>query len=127
MEGFSQNAKMTRVMSAVAAGVTTQTSAVIDMQGFEGVQFTVLFGAITAGAVTGVKLQQGNASDGSDAADLAGTNIVVPVTSNSAVFTDLWKPTKRYVRVVITRTIQNAVIDGVIAQQYEADCLSFYQ
>lgn len=121
MEGFSQNAKMTRVLNSTAAGVTTVTSSVIDMQGFEGVEFTTLFGAITAGAVIGVKLQQGNASDGSDAQDLAGTNIVVPATASNVVsITDLWKPTKRYVRIAVTRTTQNSAIDGIIAQQYEA-------
>lgn len=119
MDCLSQCVKMTRVMNSVAAGVTNQTSTTIDMQGFEGVQFLTSLGAITAGAITGVKIQQGNMADGSDAQDLAGTNISVPDTSsNKSVISDLFKPTKRYVRVVVTRATQNSVIDGVVAQQY---------
>lgn len=106
-------------MNAQAAGVTNVNSTVIDMQGFEGVQFTALFGAITATAVTGIKVQQGNMSDGSDAVDLAGTALAIPDTcSNKVLVTEVYKPTKRYVRLVVTRGTANAVIDGVLAQQF---------
>lgn len=113
--------KATRVVNAQAAGTTNVNGAVIDMQGFEGVQFTALFGAITAGAVTGIKVQQGNMADLSDAADLAGTALAIPDTSsNKMLITEVYKPTKRYVRLVVTRGTANAVIDGVLAQQFGA-------
>ena len=68
---LSKYAKVTRVLNAVAAGVTNQNGSVIDMSGFEGVQFIALFGALTASQVTSLKVQQGNLADGSDMADLA--------------------------------------------------------
>lgn len=111
--------KTTRVMNAIAAGTTNQNSNVIDMQGFEGVMFTALFGNLTATAVTGIKVQQGNQSDGSDAQDLAGSAVSIADTgSNKALITEIYKPSKRYVRCVVTRGTANAVIDGVIAQQF---------
>ncbi len=113
--------KTTRVMNAIAAGTTNQNSSVIDMQGFEGITFTAIFGTLTATAVTGIKVQQGNQSDGSDAQDLAGSAVSIPDTgSNKVLITEIYKPTKRYVRCIVTRGTANAVIDGVIAQQFGA-------
>jgi hypothetical protein len=113
--------KETRIMNSQAAGITPVNSSVIDMQGYEGVQFSALFGTITATAVTGIKVQQGNAADCSDGVDLAGTALAIPDTaSNKILLTEVYKPTKRYLRVVVTRGTANAVIDGVIAQQFGA-------
>jgi cytochrome c-type biogenesis protein CcmH/NrfF len=113
--------KTTRVMNAVAAGTTLQTGTTLDMQGFEGVMFTALFGTLTASAVTGIKVQQGSASDMSDAADLLGSALAIPeADNNKMLITEIYKPTKRYVRCLVTRGTANAVIDGVIAQQFGA-------
>jgi hypothetical protein len=113
--------KATRVINAQAAGITNVNSSVIDMAGYEGVQFTALFGTITTTAVTGIKVQQGNQSDGSDMTDLAGTALAIPDTaSNKVLISEIYKPTKRYVRLVVTRGTANAVIDGVLAQQFGA-------
>lgn len=113
----AMNQKVTRVMNAVAAGTTDQNSSSVDMTGFEGVVFYALFGTITASAVTSTKLQQ--SSDNSTFADLAGTAIVVnDDDDNQIVVYDLSRPTDRYVRLVIDRGTQNAVIDGVVAVQY---------
>jgi hypothetical protein len=121
MENLFIGAKITRVINTTAAGTTAVNGSVIDMQGFENVSFTALFGAITSTAVTGIKAQQGNASDGSDMADLTGTAIAIADTgSNKALAIDVIKPEKRYVRLVVTRGTANAVIDGAIAMQYGA-------
>jgi predicted ribosome-associated RNA-binding protein Tma20 len=105
--------KVTRVLDAAAAGTTDQESAVLDMQGFESVAFLVAFGEITASAVTSVKVQQGAASDGSDMADLAGTGVTVADDDDDqCVLVEVHRPQERYVRVVVDRGTQNAVIDG---------------
>ena len=116
---LSKNTKLTRVSNAVAAGTTDVESAVIDMQNFEGVQFVVAFGTITAGAVTSIKVQQGAQSDLSDAADLAGTGVAVADDDDNKIFyLDVYRPRERYVRLVVDRGTQNAVVDGIFAQQY---------
>ena len=119
---LSKYAKVTRVLNAVAAGVTNQNGSVIDMSGFEGVQFIALFGALTATQVTSLKVQQGDLADGSDMADLEGSahTALADVDGNKCLVTDLFRPEKRFVRAVVTRGTANAVIDGVIALQYRA-------
>ena len=116
---LSKNSKMTRASNAVAAGTSDVNGAVIDMQNFEGCLFAVAFGTITATAVTSIKAQQGDASNLSDATDLAGTAVTVADDDDNQVFyLDIYRPTKRYIRVVVDRGTANAVIDDVLAVQY---------
>lgn len=119
---FQKDCKVTRVMNAVAAGTSDQNSSVIDMTGFDSVQFIALFGALTATQVTQIKIQQGAASNLSDAADLLGTNNgpLADADGNKMLMTQVMRPTKRYVRLVVDRGTANAVIDGVIAIQFNS-------
>jgi hypothetical protein len=119
---LSKFVKVTRALNSVVAGTTSQNGSVIDMSGFEGVQFVALFGALTATQVTSLKVQQGDLSDGSDMADLAGSlhTALADTDGNKCLVTDLFRPQKRYVRAVVTRGTANAVIDGVIAIQYSS-------
>lgn len=115
---LSKRGKVTRVLNATAAGTTNVNGTTIDMKGFEAVTFVVSFGAIVAGAVTGVKVQQGNQSDMSDASDLAGTAVSVADTDDDkCVVVEINQPLERYVRLVVTRSTQNATIDAGIAIQ----------
>src|SRR5512137_2383079 len=117
---LSKGVKVARVLNGVAAGTTEQTGSVVDMQGFEGVQFVALFGALTATQVTSLKVQQGSLGDGSDMADLAGSlhTALADADGNKCLVTDLFRPQKRYVRCVVERGTANAVIDGTIALLY---------
>ena len=121
MLNISKEVKAVRVMNAVAAGFgDTLNGSVLDMANFDGVVFIAAFGAITATAVTSVKAQQGAASNLSDAADLAGSKIdIADSQSNKLAVLDIYRPQKRYLRMVVSRATQNAVIDGVVALQYK--------
>lgn len=112
--------KVIRVLDAVAAGQTTQTSSAIDTAGYDGVKIYSLFGAITAGAVTSVKVQQSSDDAVADAyADLAGSSIsVADDDDNQVVVHDIYRPRERYLKAVISRATQNAVIDGIVAVLY---------
>ena len=111
--------KVIRVMNAVAAGTSDQNSSVVDMANWDGVKFYTAFGAITSGAVTSVKAQQAAASDASDAADLEGSAVTVADDDdNQIVVHDIHRPRERYVRIVVDRGTQNAVIDGIVAVLY---------
>ena len=112
--------KITRVMNAVAAGTTVQTSSIIDMANYEGVQFIASLGALTATQVTSLKAQQGAAANMSDAADLLGTLVgpMADADSNKCLVLDIYKPAERYVRCLLNRATANAVIDGIVAIQY---------
>ena len=111
--------KVTRASNAVVAGVGTVNGSVIDMQDYEGVMFSVAFGAIVAGAATSIKLQGGTLPDGSDMADLAGTGVTVADTEdNEVVLMDCYQPALRYIRPVVSRATQNSAIDCITASQY---------
>lgn len=118
---LSKNVKVTRVLAAVAAGQTNQTGDAVDMSGFEGVLFIASFGTLSSGAVTGIKAQQDTDSAMGTAADLLGTALAIAEDRDGDVLVlDIFRPTERYVRPIVTRGTGNAVIDGVIAIQYGA-------
>jgi hypothetical protein len=82
--------------------------------------FVVAFGAITATAVTSIKLQQSSDDGAGDAfADIAGTAVTVADDDdNKLVYLDIQHQTERYLRVVVDRGTANAVVDGIVAIQY---------
>lgn len=114
---LSKASKLTRVSDAVAAGTSDVNSTSVDMKGFDAVQFIVAFGAITGGAVTSCKLQ--GSSDNTNFSDLEATAVTVADDDDNQLFAlDLSHPRQRYIRCVVDRGTQNAVLDGIIAQQY---------
>lgn len=117
------NCKVSQAVTptAGAAGTSDINGATLDMEGFEGVLMIVTMGAITAGAVTSIKAQQGAASNLSDAADLLGTAQTIADTDDEKVFLiDLFRPQERYVRLVVDRGTQNAVVASAEYIQYGA-------
>lgn len=120
---LSKAAKITQAVTptAGAAGVTTINGTTLDMQNYEGVLIVVTMGAILATAVTSIKAQQGAAANLSDAADLLGSGQAIAVADAEKVFyIDLFRPTKRYVRVVVLRATANATVASVEYIQYGA-------
>ena len=93
----------------------------LDMAGYAGVMAVVTFGAITGSAVTSIKMQQGAASNMSDAADLEGTGQTIADDDDDETFViDLKQPTDRYVRLYVDRGTQNAVVASATYIQYGA-------
>jgi hypothetical protein len=102
-----------------AAGTTDLTSEPVDTAGFEGVRFVCGFGAITAGAVTSIKVRQGAQSDMSDGADLEGSGqAVADDQDNMIVISEIYRPQERYVDHVVDRGTQNAVVDFLIVELF---------
>ncbi len=117
---LSRGVKFTRVLDAVAAGTSDQDSSSVDMKSFDAVTFAVGFGAITASAVTSVKLQ--GSDDDSSFSDLKGTAIsVADSDDNKIVLAEINQPQERYVRCVVDRGTQNAVIDFAVAMQSKSN------
>jgi hypothetical protein len=108
--------KSGKLLSAVtptagAAGATNINGSIIDISGFHGCLIAVHFGTITAGAVTSIKAQVGNDSGLSDAADVTGSSVTVADTDDDKVFyIDVQCSTKQYMRLVVSRATQNAVV-----------------
>lgn len=113
----------TRVVNSTAAGTTGVNGTVLDQSNFDGVRFTASLGTLTSTQVTSLKAQQGNAANGSDMADIAGavTAAAADGDSNKLLILDVQASliSARYVRCVVNRGTANAVIDSVIADQYQ--------
>ncbi len=116
--------KRTRTNNAAVAGssdITTGT--LLDMQGFDSVIWTACFGTLTGTQITSLKVQGGNASDGSDLADLVGATAgpMADGDSNKMLTIEVTKPMNvRYLKLIIKRGTANAVLDSVVATQYSA-------
>lgn len=102
-------------IAPVAAGTgDTQAGITIDTAGYEAILFGVYLGTITASAVTTIKVQAGDAANGSDMADISGASVSVPDTGDDKLWlaTEIYRPTKRYLRVAVVRSTANVVING---------------
>ena len=122
MKGHLTDAlKTTRVLNSVVVGTSSQTSSVLDMAGYDGVRFFVLFGAITDGTL-GIKVQQDTDVAMGAAADVEGTLVSGAVTDdNKMIIVDVFRPRERYVQCIVLRGgAVGGIIDGVIAEQYNA-------
>lgn len=123
MQNAIKDAEPLRVLNAVAAGTTSQTGSTIDMEGYDGVLLIALIGTLTAGQVTSLKAQQSSDDGAADTyADLAGSNTgpMADGDSNKLLCLDIFRPQERYIKGVIVRGTQNAVIDGLLAIRYQA-------
>lgn len=116
---LSKGSKLVRLSNGVAAGTTDPTVSTVDTAGFNGCYLIFALGAITTGAVTSVKAQMGDASNGSDAADIAGSKVTfTDADDNKQAVIDIYRPKQRYITPYIDRGTQNAVVDGVWALLY---------
>ena len=105
--------------SARAAGQTAINGAALDMQGYEGAVAIIEMGTIAATAVTSIKWQQSDTS--ADFSDLEGTGIAIAADDDDEIFvSELYKPTKRYVRAVVERGTANAALRAATYVQYKA-------
>jgi hypothetical protein len=122
MEFLKDRIRVDRVMNAVAAGTTDQTSSAVDMfadNGYDEVTFLALFGTLTANQVTSLRVQQSDDDGSADAySDILGSAsaALADADSNKCLAVTV-RPQKRYVKCIIDRATANAVIDGMLAIQ----------
>lgn len=114
MSGMNPNRAVKNALALASIYVTdgtAQAGAAVDCKGYQRLAAVVAFGNVTAAAAetVTVKLQAGDASNGSDAADITGATTTAIVVSNTIdntiqaiIEVDLAKVGKRYVRAVMT-------------------------
>ena len=108
--GLLEGVKIIKIFDEITAGTSASNGTIIDTAGAEGVIFTTIFG--TSAADNGIKAQQGAASNMSDAADLAATQVLLDATETTACL-QIHKPRERYVRAVAVRGTSTTVPGGV--------------
>lgn len=123
---LSKAIKITRVANSAVAAQTEVLSSVLDMQGFDGVMFVALLGDITATSVLTLTVKGNSANSTSSPTPVtqAATGAFTAAASdadNKVLVVDIYDPALRYVFASLTRTVANAVVDGIIAIQYMAD------
>jgi hypothetical protein len=112
------------VSNAAAAGVTLITGNTIDMLGFRGIMIIAHLGDNADTAVPELQGFQGDASNGSDAAKLAGTSDAAAFNAtsgdNKILILDIEHPMKRYITPKLERNTANIVVQSIIALLYKA-------
>ena len=118
------NIKVTPAINPGAAitGNSTTDSATIDTQGAESLEFVIQSGTITDGAFA-YKLQEGDAANLSDVADVAAADCLGAAGSFAATDDNVvkrigYKGSKRYVRVRLTQSgATSGGVMGAVAVQ----------
>ena len=126
---FLDECKITRVMNAVTAGTSTQSSDRVDMTGYDSVCFVALLGDVTDTSVLELKVQQNTADHASSPTptEITDDDVTATATATSAdnkvlamAIHNANPAAGKWLFAQILRGTANAVIDGVIAIQYNA-------
>jgi hypothetical protein len=117
IRGF-EDLSIKKVKAASAAGQTAITSDIVDLQNFGGVLFLTTAGTITAGGVQSIKVEEGDNSALSDAADVSGLSITIADDDDNQSFVLDYRKKKRYARASITRATQNSAFGEIYAILY---------
>jgi hypothetical protein len=115
MNLLGTNAGISLLTAATATGTTTVASGTIDLKGNPSVTFVTTLGTTNAG--NNIRVQGGNASDGSDATDLAGSKITPTGTGPSVCILDAVRVPYRYARVFVTRAGATTTVGDIWAIQ----------
>lgn len=97
---FLSRVKILKVADYAASATTPVTSAIVDTAGYEGVVFRTSLS--TANATNTIKVQQSATNATDDMEDVAGTS-VSSGTTNEDLVVEVYRPTKRYLQVVVSR------------------------
>ena len=126
MQNLLNNVALDYVAAAVAAGSSIDNdSAIVDMQGFDGVLFLT---TITDSVITGVAtmtIEQNTANSGSGMAALAGAVATATSGANDdlngqMLAVDVYRPRERYVRAARISATANIAYGECIAIKYKS-------
>lgn len=121
-----KNVKVAYVAGAAVAAQTEVLSTVLDMTGYDGVMFIALLGDVTATSVLTLTAKGNTASSTSSPTPVTqkATSAFTAGASDAdsaALIVDVYDPALRYMFASLTRTVANAVVNGIVAIQYKAE------
>jgi hypothetical protein len=129
MWDLSKEAKLVRVLNAVAAGQVTQNSTILNMSTYDGVLFALMLNTVTPTAVCTLQAQDNsvNSTVGMTNITDAGGNIafttitdVGGASSNGVMVLDVVLPQQQFVRAQVNIATANVAIDGILAVLYRS-------
>ena len=121
---LNESARIALAKTAVAAGTTDVNGDGIDMQldgGYDSVAFLCLVGTLTLTQVTSLKAQASDDNGSSDSwGDIEGSDSgnLADTDDDKLLVLDVVHPIKRWIRPVLLRGTANAVLNAIIAIQY---------
>ena len=116
---ISKEVKISVLEDGATAATGTLTGSTLDMSNFDSVVFLAAFGTSNAGNY--IYVEQGDESDLSDAADIAGSKMVA-TANNELLVLDIVKPGDRYLRPYSVRGA-SSTLSPLIAIQYNTNKL----
>ena len=105
----------------LAAGTSDVNSGSVDMLGYQGVAFMYMLGTLAASSAVTISVQQSDDDGVADAFSdlLASSEAATASDDNKLMLSEVYRPTKRYVRVATVRGDGgNSTIDGLVALLY---------
>jgi len=121
-QSLSKDCAIDAASAAAAAGQTTVTGSTLDMQDWDGILAIALLNGAVNGAVVSLQMQEGAASNGSDAVLPAGganagyTFGASPLTG--LLISEVYRPRSRYVTPVLTRGTQNVAVGNIVVIRF---------
>lgn len=129
IKSLLKDCKISRVANSASAATTEVLSSVLDMSGYDSVLFVALLGDVTVNSVLTLTVKQNTASSTSSPTP-AATGVATAAwtatgtdADNKVLAAEVVRPTMRYVFASLTRTAANAVVDGIIAIQFNSRSL----
>jgi hypothetical protein len=118
-----KDTKTVKVSNGSAAAQTEVDSSIIDMAGFNAVRFIVDLGTVTDASVLTAQVQDNSINSSSGMADVTGAvaTFTASTSSNKVMIVDVVRPVQRYLRLKFTRTAQDAAVNTILADLYQAD------
>jgi len=129
MKNFLEECKITRVANAAVAATTDVDGDRVDMTGYDSVLFVALLGDVTSGSVLELQALQNTADSASSPtpAEITADNVTHTAGASDAdnkllaVVVHRHDPALgRYLFPRLKRGSQNAVLDGMLAIQFNA-------
>lgn len=121
MHGLLKNVEVRVVGAPVAAGSTIDdNSDIIDMADYESVQFITPITDSVATGVAALTLEESDANSDGAMAEISGSAVTVTCATNddvnnTALISEVYHPSKRYVQAVRTSATANIAYGSVIA------------
>ena len=116
---LGKEVKITQAISTSSGSAASGTiaGAILDMSGYEGVLTIIQLGGVTDTLAGTASMQQGTASNMTDAAALAGTGQTIATNADNTIYAiDLYRPNERYVRMYADRGTATMVCNAVYLQ-----------
>lgn len=121
MHGLSKNVEVQIVGDPVANGSSTDNNSTrIDMSEYESVMFIAPITDSTATGVATITIEENSADSDSGMAAVTGTSATVTCATTddingTALITEVYKPSSRYVQLVRTSATANIAFGSVVA------------